>query len=165
MKEVVSLLSLVEGCSFREFVFGVLTGVSAICVNPYSVCCWIPPLGSSFLTWSGGLRFLRKSSSIFGKSCLVGLTLLIGLLGELHLLGLFVACFVGRRRRTLDIWGRGMIKSFLPDFGVSYAGHWSVGATIEEPTSTLQRERDFLMGFLGVCNMGYLWGWGWGGGE
>ena len=48
--------------------------------------------------WFRGLRFLRKSGSLFGKSCLVGLTLLIGLLG------LFVACFVGRRRKTLIIF-------------------------------------------------------------
>ena len=65
------------------FVLGVLTQVRVIRVNRCSVCCWISPfLGSLFFTWFGGLRFPRKSGYLSGKSCLVGLTLLIGLLGE-----------------------------------------------------------------------------------
>ena len=68
-------------------------------------CCWIPPLlGSMFLMWFGGLRFPRKSSSLSGKSFLVGLTQFIGLLGEWsRLLDLFVVCFVKKQRKILII--------------------------------------------------------------
>ena len=39
----------------------------------------LAPLRSRSLMWFGGLRFQRKLGSLSGRSCLVGLTLLIGL--------------------------------------------------------------------------------------
>lgn len=63
-------------------------------------CCWIPlPLRS--LMWLRGLRFWRKLGFLFGWSCLARLTLLIGLLGGLHLSGLLVVCCVEWRRKIL----------------------------------------------------------------
>ena len=60
-----------------------------------------PSLPREFvLMWFIGSRFLGKSDFLFGKFCLC----LLG--GELRLLDLFVACFVGR-------WRKRLISSFL----------------------------------------------------
>jgi len=101
--EVASLLFLLEGCSGRRDVC--VWNPNPSWVSPVSlclVCCWIlPPLKRRFLIWCGGKRFLRKLGSLSNKSCLVKLILLIGLLGELRLSGLFVACCIRRSRKIL----------------------------------------------------------------
>lgn len=75
--KVASFISLLEEYSFGRgggmFVFGAQIQVTVSCANPCSVCCWIYPLlGNLFSMWSGGVRFLRKLSFLFDKSCLVG---------------------------------------------------------------------------------------------
>ena len=63
--KAVSLLSLLEGCSFREgrrmFVFGILILVGDSFINHCLVYCWILLLlRSRFLMWYGGLGFLES---------------------------------------------------------------------------------------------------------
>ncbi|KAA0032085.1 ACT11D09.5 [Cucumis melo var. makuwa] len=108
--EVASFLSLVEGCNFREErkdvrIWSPNPNQEYTCKSLVSLLLDPSPHKESIFMWSEGQGFIRKPSSSFGKSCLVRLTLLIGLLGgELRLLGLFVACFVKRRRQTLIIF-------------------------------------------------------------
>ena len=107
---MISLLSLLEGCCFREgrrdaHVWNPNPSRSFTCKSLFSLLLDTntdPPM-ESVLMWSGGQRFVRKLDSLFGKSCLVGLTPLIGLLAEFRLLSLFAACFVGRPRKILII--------------------------------------------------------------
>ena len=77
-------LSLVERCSLREG----RKDVRVWSPNPsqgfaskslFILLLDLSPLGSLFLTWFGGPRFLRKLGSSSSKFCWVGLTLWIGL--------------------------------------------------------------------------------------
>ena len=109
MTEVASLLSLLEGCNFREGrrdfrVWNPNPSLGYTCKFLFSLLLDPSPLRSRFFTWSGGLRFLRKLSSLSGKSCSVGLILLIGLSGGALLVMPFCSFFVGRWRKILIIF-------------------------------------------------------------
>ena len=116
MIEVTSFISLLEGCCSRE---GRKDSGGYTCKSLFILLLDPAPLWSRFLMWFGGLWFLRNLGSLFDKSCLVGLTPLTHLLGKLCLLGPFVACFIGRWRKTLIIsFGTasllGYVELFLP---------------------------------------------------
>ena len=88
--------------------------------------------------WSRRLRFPRKLGSLSGKSCL-GI-LWIGLLGRGLRLSAHFCCILCRKaEEDLDhlFWDchyvrAAMWSSFLPEFGICFAGSRSVKETIEE---------------------------------
>ena len=117
--------------------------------------------------WSVGLRFLRKLGSLFGKSYLVGLTLLIGLLESKTFLIRPFRCFLCREvEEDLDnlFWNcqhvHAMWNSFLQDFDFNFVGQRSARAMIEEFLHHPPfREKWCILWLVGVCAMIWdVWG-------
>lgn len=109
--------------------------------------------------WFGGLRFQRKLGSLSGRSCLVELTLLIGLSEG----GLLCCLLCQMAKEDLDhpFWDFHFVRlvwcSFLLEFGVNFVCLRSVRVTIEEfllhpPFS----EKGGLLWRTRVCTI--LWG-------
>ena len=98
--------------------------------------------------WCGGQRFLRKLCFLSGKTCLVGLLLLIGLFGPFYCMveedldHLFRDCQFAR-----TVW-----CSFIQEFDVNFAGLRSVRATSRSSSSIRLLD-------IGVCAVIWdIWG-------